>query len=88
MLRESVGDDGHEAYTVIVWGGIMSRESFKVTEAEAVPSVEGNMCGAAMRGADAPPESETTSRQKGTRRNLGGLMAGRSSLLFRTASGR
>ena len=66
----------------------MSFESDKIAEAETFIIVEGNMCGAAMRGADAPPESETTSRQKGTRRNLGGLMAGRSSLLFRTASGR
>ena len=66
----------------------MSFESDKIAEAETFIIVEGNMCDAAMRGVDAPPESETTSRQKGTRRNLGGLMAGRSSLLFRAASGR
>jgi hypothetical protein len=69
-------------------GCVLSFESHKFAEAETVISVEGNMCDAVMRGVDAPPESETTSRQKGTRRNLGGLMAGRSSLLFRTASGR
>ncbi len=77
MLREPVGDDGHEAYTAIVWGGILSRESFKITEAEAVPSVEGNMCGAAMRGADAPSWSKTPSRTKGTGRNLGYLATDR-----------
>ena len=66
----------------------MSFESHKFAEAETFIIVEGNMCDAAMRGVDALPESETTSRQKGMRRNLGGLMAGRSSLLFRTASGR
>ena len=67
------GDDHREAYTAIVWGGKMSRESFKSTEAEAVPSVEGNMCGAVMRGADAPSWSKTPSRTKGTGRNLGDL---------------
>ena len=73
MLREPAGDDGHEAYTAIVWGRILSRVSFKVTEAEAVPSVEGNMCGGAMRGADAPSWSKTPSRTKGTGWNLGDL---------------
>ncbi len=77
MLREPVGDDGHEAYTMIVWGGILSRESFKTTEAEAVPSVEGNMCGTAMRGADAPSWSKTPSRTKGTARNMGDLASDR-----------
>jgi hypothetical protein len=49
----------------------------KVAEAEAVSNVEGNMCGPAMRGADALPRSENTSRCKGTRRNLGGLVTDR-----------
>src|SRR3954464_11304890 len=44
-----------------------------VAEAEAVGNVEGNMCGAARRGAVAPPGSATTSRRNGTRRNLGDL---------------
>ena len=43
-------------------------------EAEAVDRAEGKMCGAAMRGADAPPWSKTPSRAKGTRRNLGDLI--------------
>lgn len=50
----------------------MSRERHKLAEAEAVSNVEGNMCGAAMRGADALPWSKTPSRSKGSRRNLGG----------------
>jgi hypothetical protein len=39
------GDDRREAYTAIVWGGLLSRESYKVAEAEAVDRAEGNMCG-------------------------------------------
>jgi len=71
------GDDRGEAYTAIVWGGRLSREREQVAEAEAVRNVEGNMCGAVMRGADALPRSETLSRTKGTRRNLGDLTVGR-----------
>ena len=67
------GDGGCEAYTVIVWGVLLSRESQKTAEAEPVSNVEGNMCGPAMRGTDALPWSKTTSRTKGTRRNLGDL---------------
>ena len=77
MLRESVGDGGHEAYTAIVRGGLLSRESIHIAEAEAVSSAEGNMCGAVMRGAVALPWSKTPSRTKGTRRNLGGLVPDR-----------
>ena len=65
-----VGDGGCEAYTAIVWGGLLSHESPKIAEAETVSNVEGNMCGTAMRGADALPWSKTTSRTKGSRRNL------------------
>ena len=36
-------------------------------------SLEGNMCGTAMRGADALPGSKATSRAKGSHRKLGGL---------------
>ena len=77
MLRESVGDGGREAYTTIVWGGILSRESINLAEAEAVSSAEGNMCGTVTRGAVALPWSKTPSRTKGTRRNLGGLVSDR-----------
>jgi hypothetical protein len=73
----SVGDGGHEAYTAIVWGGPLSREIVNVTEAEAVHPAEGNMCGTAMRGADARSWSKTPSRTKGTRRNLGDLVSDR-----------
>ena len=67
------GDGGCEAYTAIVWGVLLSRESHKTAEAEPVSNVEGNMCGPMMRGADALPWSKTTSRTKGSRRNLGDL---------------
>jgi len=52
----------------------LSRESHNLAEAEAVDRAEGNMCGPARRGTDAPPWSKTPSRPKGTRRNLGGLV--------------
>jgi hypothetical protein len=68
-----VGDGGCEAYTAIVWGGILSSEIQHLAEAETVSNVEGDMCGVVMRDADAPPESKTPSRTKGTRWNLGGL---------------
>jgi hypothetical protein len=58
----------------------LSRESCKIVEAEAVIIVEGEMCGAAMRGVDAPPWSKTPSRTKGTRRNLGDLTFGRAAV--------
>ncbi len=72
-----VGDGGCEAYTTILWGRLLSRESHKIAEAETVSNVEGNMCGPVMRGADALPWSKTLSRRKGTRRNLGGLTVDR-----------
>jgi len=77
VLRESVGDGGREAYTTILRGVLLSRESQKNAEAETVSNVEGKTCGTAMRGADALPWSKTTSRKKGSRRNLGDLAAGR-----------
>jgi hypothetical protein len=52
----------------------LSPEMPHVAEAETVGNVEGNMGGAAMRGAVALPGSEATSRRKGTRRNLGDLL--------------
>src|SRR4051812_25675880 len=53
--------------------------------AEAFQTVEGNMSGAAMRGAAALPGSETSSRTKGSRRNLGDLLL---SAVASAASGR
>ena len=73
----SVGDGGGEAYTTIMRGRQLSRESDNVTEAEAVHPAEGNMCGTVMRGADARSWSKTLSRMKGTRRNLGDLVPDR-----------
>ena len=51
----------------------MSHEMSFNAGAEAVQSAEGNMSGAAMRGTAALPGSETSSRTKGSRRNLGDL---------------
>jgi hypothetical protein len=64
------GNDHGEAYTAIMRGGILSRESSNVVGAEAFSVAEGNM-GAIMRGADALPRSKTPPRTKGSRRNLG-----------------
>jgi len=58
----------------------LSREREKAAEAETVCNVEGNMSDAAMRGAGALPRSETLSRTKGSRRNLGDLRPGRAAL--------
>ena len=58
-------------------GELLSRERYNFAEAEAVNRAEGNMCDAVMRGVDALPWSETPSRTKGLRRNLGELAFGR-----------
>ena len=60
-----------------MWGGLLSREIHKTVEAETVGCVEGNMCGAVMRGTDALPWSKTPSRTEGTGRNLGDLVPDR-----------
>ena len=76
MLREPVGDGGREAYTTIAWGESMSCERLNIAGAETFSDVEGNMCGAVMRGADALPRSKTSSRANRQRWYLGGLMSG------------
>jgi hypothetical protein len=48
-----------------------------IAGAESFHSLEGNMCGTAMRGADALPGSKSTSRAKGSHRKLGDLVSGR-----------
>ena len=58
----------------------MSREREKAAEAETVCNVEGNTSDAAMRGAGALPRSETLSRTKGSRRNLGDLRPDRAAV--------
>jgi len=58
----------------------LSSEIKKLAEAETVSDVEGNMCGPAMRGADALPESKTMPRWEGSRWNLGGPASGRAEL--------
>jgi hypothetical protein len=44
-----------------------------IAGAESFYSLEGNMCGTAMRGADALPGSKATSRATGSYRKLGDL---------------
>src|SRR3954453_20453156 len=72
----ATGDSGCEAYTAIAWGVGFSHERSDIAGAEGFHSLEGNMCGAVMRGADALPGSKATSRAKGSHRNLGGLGSG------------
>jgi hypothetical protein len=76
----TTGDSGCEAYTAIAWGVGLSHERSDVAGAEGFYSLEGNMCGAAMRGAVALPGSKATSRAKGSHRNLGYLASGRQEL--------
>ena len=58
------GDGGCEAYTAIMWSGILSRERDNTAEAEAVDKAEGNMLRTVMRGATALPWSETPLRMR------------------------
>src|SRR5271168_5653019 len=67
------GDSGCEAYTAIAWGVGLSLVRSDIAGAEGFHWLEGNMCGTAMRGADALPGSKATSRAEGTHRNLGDL---------------
>jgi len=57
----------------IAWGVGLSLERSDIAGAESFYSLEGNMCGTAMRGADALPGSKATSRAKGSHRKLGDL---------------
>jgi hypothetical protein len=55
----------------------LSHERSDIAGAEGFHSLEGNMCGTVMRGADALPGSKATSRAKGSHRNLGDLVSDR-----------
>ena len=81
------GDDGREAYTAIMWSGILSRERDNIAEAETVDNVEGNMLRTVMRGATALPWSETPLRMNGTRRTLGDLISPNSLWRMRATTG-
>jgi hypothetical protein len=70
------GDGGCEAYTAIAWGVGLSLVRSDIAGAEGFHSLEGNMCGTVMRGADALPGSKAPSRAKGSYRNLGGDRSG------------
>jgi hypothetical protein len=74
----AAGDSGREAYTAIAWGVGLSLVRSDIAGAESFYSLEGNMCGTAMRGADALPGSKATSRAKGSHRKLGDLGSDRS----------
>src|ERR1700751_964728 len=76
----ATGNSGCEAYTAIAWGVGLSHERSDIAGAEGFHSLEGNMCGTVMRGADALPGSKATSRANGSHRNLGGLAFGRKML--------
>ena len=60
----ATGDSGCEAYTAIAWGVGLSHERSDSAGAEGFHSLEGNMCGTVMRGADALPGSKATSTCK------------------------
>jgi len=81
------GDDGCEAYTAIMWSGILSRERDNLAEAEAVDQAEGNMLRTVMRDATALPWSETPLRMKGTRWNPGDLISPKPPWRSRAATG-
>jgi hypothetical protein len=69
----ATGDSGCEAYTAIARGVGLSHERSDIAGAESFYSLEGNMCGTAMRGAVGPAGSKATSRANGSHRKLGGL---------------
>ena len=58
----------------------MSHERSDVAGAESFHSLEGNMCGTVMRGADALPGSKATSRANGPHRKLGDLGSDRNGI--------
>jgi hypothetical protein len=51
----------------------LSLERSDIAGAKSFYSLEGNMCGTAMQGADALPGSAAISRTKGSHRKLGDL---------------
>ena len=83
----ATGDGGCEAYTAIAWGVGLSLERSDIAGAEGFHSLEGNMCGTAMRGAVALPGSKATSRAKGSYRNRGDLGSGRRCCMLREYGG-
>src|SRR5436309_11214698 len=66
----ATGDGGCEAYTAIAWGVGLSHERSDIAGAEGFHSLEGNMCGTAMRGRSEEHTSELQSREKLVCRNL------------------
>ena len=72
-----VGDDGCEAYTAIVWGGLLSRESYRSQRSRLLTVPKATRAAPLLLGAVALPWSKTPSRTKGARRNLRDLVSGR-----------
>ena len=72
----AAGDSGCEAYTAIAWGVGLSLVRLDIAGAESFHSLEGNMCGTAMRGADVLPGSKATSRAEGSQRAAHGGTSG------------
>src|SRR5215813_10490820 len=84
------GDSGREAYTAIAWGVGLSPERSDIAGAESFHSLEGNMCGTVMRGADALPGSKATSltcKRIAPEPGILTLLLDLSSLVFRAADG-
>src|SRR6516225_9285392 len=69
------GDSGREAYTAIAWGVGLSPERSDIAGAESFHSLEGNMCGTVMRGADVLPGSQANSHTKRSDRKQVKLVA-------------
>jgi len=76
----ATGDSGCEAYTANCMGcGIEPRKVIR-RRGRGFSFARSNMCGTAMRGADALPGSKATPRAKGSYRNLGDLVSDRQAL--------
>ena len=76
-IGEYMSVTGHQRGVSSTDGVVSAWGDNRNTWTGPVGSPEGNMCGTAMRGADALPGSKATSRAKGSHRKLGGLVSGR-----------
>ena len=72
----AAGDSGDESVHNDCMGCGIEPRKIDIAGAESFHSLQGNMCGTAMQGADALPGSKATSRAKGSHRKLGDLGSG------------
>ena len=79
MLREAAAMPNTKR-TQLLRGVCIEPRNGLIAGAEIVFMIERNMSRAATRGSDVLPGSQTTSRAKGSRRNLGDLVSGRQAL--------